>query len=251
MATQRDSIATIRIAPENTSISALCSTGSPREPSASMRPRSITTRRSSQQRERQVVQHADHRDAGAHLSPHQPHQRHLVQRVEVGRGLIQQQQGARRPRGHARAARAGVRRPTARAGGAAATACIRIQQRPVDSGFVLRGRRGEQAELRQAAQDARPRAPSARHSFRPAARATPPASHARAPAIARAARRSVEPHPCRAAASRRARAAASTLPAPFGPNDRGPAWLHGQAHVPARLAYCRARRSRHEPAASS
>ena len=105
-----------------------------------------------QQRQRQVVQNAEHGRASPHLALHQAQQRHLVGRVEVGGGLVEQEQrrvDRERPRQQhalALAARKLVQPALLprRAFG--------VGQRLVDARFVVRCRRAEQAERRQPAE---------------------------------------------------------------------------------------------------
>ena len=104
------------------------------------------------QSQRQVVQHADHGVSRKRLALQQAHQRHLVRWVEVGGGLVEQQQR-------------GIDRQRPRQQHALALAARQFMQAPMLPGrafgvrhgllhqrFVARRRRGEQAQVRQPAQ---------------------------------------------------------------------------------------------------
>ena len=121
-------------------------------PSPTTAPRSITTSAVGEQRQRQVVQHAHDRLARAHLARTQPHQRHLVRRVEMRRRLVEQQQrrvdGERAREQHALALAARELVQAAVLPGAA----FGVGHRAVDARLVVGARRAEEAEARQAAE---------------------------------------------------------------------------------------------------
>ena len=103
------------------------------------------------QRERQVVQHADH-GLRAREPLQQAHQRHLVRRIEVGGRLVEQQdrrlhrERARDQRTLPLAARQRVQPAVLPA------AALGRGHRGIDDALVLGVRHGEQAEPRQAAE---------------------------------------------------------------------------------------------------
>ena len=104
------------------------------------------------QGERQIVQHADHRAAVMRQALQQSHQRHLMRRVEVGGGFIQQQQrrvhrqGARQPNALAFTAREFMQTTVL------PRSAFGVRHGALNGGFVLRGGRTQHTQMRQTTQ---------------------------------------------------------------------------------------------------